>query len=447
MTPMQLCFEVLAVSDIAISLGRVGSSIAVGDRLFLTDRDRNDIAAEIIAFSGQVAKVLAFAACDGLGPGCGAWFPLDSRNGVRPLQQRPEISVSHSWIGRTFNSLGVAIDGHPQPSSFSVPVPIRRSPPAAMTRARLGRPISLGIRAMDLFTTCREGQRLGLFAGSGVGKSTLIAMIASQATCDVVVIALVGERGREVREFIEDDLGASGIVRTILVVATSDDPPLLRRDAPYTAMAIAEYFRDQGQRVLLVMDSVTRLCMALREIGLSAGELPATRGYPSSVFTELPRLLERAGPGRECDGKSGAITGLFTVLVEGDDHNEPIADAIRGILDGHVTLDRKIAEAGRYPAIDILRSLSRTFSSCHVKEAEDLILRARRMLSLKAEVADLVRLGAYQNGSDKEVDAALAVVPRIELLLQQRKGDIAEPGTSFRALYEIMSSDEVQIIK
>jgi flagellum-specific ATP synthase len=300
---------------------------------------------------------------------------------------------------------------------------------------------------MDLFTTCREGQRLGLFAGSGVGKSSLIAMLASGAACDIAVIALVGERGREVREFIEDDLGPAGMARAILVVATSDDPPLLRREAPYAAMAIAEHFRDQGKRVLLVMDSVTRLCLALREIALSVGEMPAARGYPSSVFTELPRLLERAGPGHDQAGQPGSITGLFTVLVEGDDHNEPISDAIRGILDGHIVLDRKIAETGRYPAIDILRSLSRSFSTCHSPEVEAVITKARKMLALQSQVADLVRLGAYQSGTDPEVDMALALAPRIELLLQQRKGQAADPAAGFRALHDIIASPEAALAR
>jgi flagellum-specific ATP synthase len=264
-------------------------------------------------------------------------------------------------------------------------------------------------------------------------------MLARHTACDVAVIALVGERGREVREFIEDDLGPDGLARSVIVVATSDEPPLMRREAAYAATAIAEHFRDQGCSVLLMMDSITRFCLALREIGLAAGEPPATRGYPPSVFSELPRLLERAGPGW-ADGPPGTITGLYTVLVEGDDHNEPVADATRGLLDGHVVLDRRIAERGRYPAIDVLRSLSRTVPGCNSEHENGLARRARHMLALHAEVADLVRLGAYRMGTDPAVDEALVVVPRLEAMLVQKdqRSDLAE---SFAMLERALTGD------
>ncbi len=294
---------------------------------------------------------------------------------------------------------------------------MRAGPPDATGRARLGARLDLGVRALDCFVTCREGQRLGLFAGSGIGKSTLLAMLAKGAACDVTVLALVGERGREVREFLEDDLGPEGRERAVVVVATSDAPALARRQAGLTAMTVAEYFRDQGKSVLLLMDSLTRYCLALREIGLAAGEPPATRGYPPSVFSELPRLLERAGPGPQ--GSTGQITALFTVLVEGDDHNEPIADAVRGILDGHVVLDRRIAEAGRYPPIDVLRSLSRAAAGCLSAEDVALVRRARGILAVHADIADLVRLGAYRRGHDAVADEALALAPRVEAILRQ----------------------------
>ena len=240
------------------------------------------------------------------------------------------------WLGRVIDPLGTPMDARGA-LPRGTPRPVRAGPPEAATRARLGPPIDLGVRVLNCFTTCRTGQRLGLFAGSGVGKSTLLAMLARNTACDVVVLALVGERGREVREFIEDDLGPDGLARAVVVIATSDAPPLMRREAAYAALTVAEYFRDQGKSVLLLMDSVTRFCLALRELGLAAGEPPATRGYPPSVFAELPRLLERAGPGPVLpDGRAGQITGLFTVLVEGGDHDEPVADAVRGILDGHV---------------------------------------------------------------------------------------------------------------
>lgn len=304
-----------------------------------------------------------------------------------------------------------------------------------MRRARLGPRLDLGVRALDCFTTCRQGQRLGLFAGSGVGKSTLLAMLAKGAACDVTVLALVGERGREVREFLEDDLGPDGLARSVVVVATSDSPPLLRRQAAQSAMAVAEYFRDQGKSVLLLMDSLTRYCLALREIGLAAGEPPATRGYPPSVFAELPKLLERAGPGQERpDGPAGHITALFTVLVEGDDHNEPVADAVRGILDGHVILDRRIAESGRYPPIDVLRSLSRAASGCLDTEETALVRRARGILAVHADIADLVRLGAYRRGTDPVADEAIALAPRIEAMLRQDRGDWTSLRNAFGQL-------------
>jgi len=281
---------------------------------------------------------------------------------------------------------------------------------------------------------------LGLFAGSGVGKSTLLSMLARGTACDVVVLALVGERGREVREFIENDLGAEGLARSVVVVATSDAPPLMRRQCAYTAMTVAEHFRDQGLSVLLLMDSVTRFCMALREIGLSMGEPPATRGYPPSVFAELPRLLERAGPGpMQPDGTAGYITGLFTVLVEGDDHNEPVADAVRGTLDGHIVMDRKIAEAGRYPAIDVLRSLSRAAASCLDATQTATVRRARSILSLHSDMADMVRLGAYRPGTDAVVDEALRLTPRIEGFLRQSPGDLSNLPDAFAGLTAALS--------
>jgi flagellum-specific ATP synthase len=253
------------------------------------------------------------------------------------------------------------------------------------------------------------------------------------------VLALVGERGREVREFLEDDLGAEGLARSVVVVATSDSPPLLRRQAAYAAMTVAEHFRDQGKAVMLLMDSVTRFCLALREIGLSAGEPPATRGYPPSVFAELPRLLERAGPGLErSDGEPGSITALFSVLVEGDDLNEPVADAVRGILDGHVVLDRRIAEGGRYPAVDVLRSLSRAVPGCNSTDENALTRRARSILALHADMADMVRLGAYRAGSDPAVDEAVALAPRIEAMLRQARDEGTGIEDSFTALHAAM---------
>jgi flagellum-specific ATP synthase len=278
---------------------------------------------------------------------------------------------------------------------------------------------------------------MGIFSGSGIGKSTLLAMLARNTDADAIVIGLVGERGRELKEFIEDDLGPEGLKRSVLVAATSDEPALLRRQAAYMAMTIAEQLRDQGLHVLLLMDSVTRFAMAQREIGLSAGEPPASKGYTPTVFAELPRLLERAGPGAA--GTSGSITGLFTVLVEGDDHNEPIADAVRGILDGHIVLDRAIGERGRFPAINVLKSVSRAMPQCNAQAEQTIVGRARGMLAVYEDMAELIRLGAYKPGTNIDVDAAIAVYPQIEAFLSQTKNESATLADGYTALDRIFA--------
>jgi flagellum-specific ATP synthase len=435
LAPLRANGNITGAAGLTVDIAGLDPLLAVGDRLLLQGRATLPVPAEIISFKGGRARAMPLGSLAGIGPGAQASIALGS--GAAGLQ------VGDGWLGRIVDPLGGPLDDHgPLPRGPGRPV--RAPPPPAAARARLGPRISLGVRALDLFATCRTGQRLGLFAGSGVGKSTLLAMLAQQARCDVVVLALVGERGREVREFIEDDLGPA-IARSVVVVATSDQPPLLRREAAYTAMTIAEHFRDQGLAVLLLMDSVTRFCLALREIGLAGGEPPATRGYPPSMFAELPCLLERAGPGLQHGAgntRSGSITALFTVLVEGDDHNEPIADAVRGILDGHVILDRAIGESGRYPAVDVLRSLSRTVPGCLEPEEAALVREARAILARQAELADLVRLGAYQRGADLASDRSLRLAPFIEALLNQ---DRASPSTitdAFRGLRAILHDDD-----
>jgi flagellum-specific ATP synthase len=289
---------------------------------------------------------------------------------------------------------------------------------------------------MNAFLTTCRGQRMGIFAGSGVGKSSLLSMMAKNTDADVSVVGLIGERGREAREFIEDDLGEVGMARSVVVAATSDESALLRRQAAYVTLAVAEYFRDQQRDVLCLMDSVTRFAMAQREISLSVGEPPASKGYTPSVFAELPRLLERAGPGGPGEG---SITGLFTVLVDGDDHNEPIADAVRGILDGHVVLDRAIAERGRYPAINILRSVSRTMPGCNNDEENKLVARGRRLLALYDDMAELIRLGAYRRGTDPAVDEAIHYYPALEGFLAQGKREATDLATSYTMLAELLA--------
>ncbi|WP_186397977.1 FliI/YscN family ATPase, partial [Stappia sp. P2PMeth1] len=312
---------------------------------------------------------------------------------------------------------------------------LRSPPPAAGERGRVGPPLDLGIRALNTFVTCCEGQRMGIFAGSGVGKSVLMSMIARNMAADVAVIGLIGERGREVQEFIEDDLGPEGLARSVVVVATSDESVLMRRQAAYLTMTVAEYFRDAGRNVMCMMDSVTRFAMAQREIGLSIGEPPTSKGYTPTVFTELPKLLERAGPGRP---GSGSITGLFTVLVEGDNHNEPVADAVRGILDGHIVMERAIAERGRYPAINVLKSVSRTMPRCVPEPVQPVLRKARALMATYSDMEELIRLGAYRRGSDPVVDEAIFRHDRLETFLGQSKGDASTIAEGYSELANLL---------
>jgi flagellum-specific ATP synthase len=430
--------RVTSVSGLAVEVGGLDTQLSVGDRIVIEARDGRPVRAEIVGFRGRTARSMAFADLNGIGPGSLARAALGVGSGAQTTR-RACLSPNDAWLGRVIDPLGNPLDGHGELPCGPIARPVRADPPEANGRARLGPRLDLGVSVLNTFTTCRQGQRLGLFAGSGIGKSTLLAMLARYTACDVAVLALVGERGREVREFLEDDLGPEGLARSVVVTATSDMPPLMRREAAYAAMTVAEHFRDEGKSVLLLMDSVTRFCLALREIGLSAGEPPATRGYPPSVFAELPRLLERAGPGPErAAAGAGQITALFTVLVEGDDHNEPIADAVRGILDGHVVLDRRVGEAGRYPAVDVLRSLSRTVPGCLEDGEHALVRRARAILATYAEIADLVRLGAYKHGTDPAVDEAVALAPRIEQAISQNRHERRTITESFDALAAAM---------
>jgi flagellum-specific ATP synthase len=429
--PYALYGRTRSVGALSVDIAGLAHHLAIGDRVWLQTRDGGEILAEIVGACGDLLRAAAFGATQGLGAGCLVRAVARGRRGT--------LAPTDAWLGRVIDPLGAAADGGAALPQGAVARPVRAAPPPAILRARLDAPIDLGVRVLNCFTTCRTGQRLGLFAGSGVGKSTLLAMLARHTACDVAVLALVGERGREVRDFIEDELGPDGLARAVVVVATSDAPPLLRREAAYAALTIAEHFRDQGRSVLLLMDSVTRFCLALREIGLAAGEPPATRGYPPSVFAELPCLLERAGPGlRQPDGRAGQITALFTVLVEGGDPDEPVADAVRGILDGHVVLDRRIGEAGRYPAVDVLRSLSRAAAGCLTAEQAALVRDARAVFALHADMADMVRLGAARPGSDPALDRAMKLVPRIEAMLRQGRDEATTIEASFAALEAAM---------
>ncbi|AOX18081.1 flagellar protein export ATPase FliI [Kozakia baliensis] len=434
---IEIIGHVREISGLCVVVAGLKTFITVGDRVELKARSGEWILAEVVGFKEELARLMAFGSLDGIGPGADARIFYGREADARGL------AVSQNWLGRVLDPLGRPIDDKgPLAKTYAPVTPVRRDPPTPMARARLGPRFDLGVRALDVFTTCRIDQRLGLFAGSGVGKSSLLSMLARYAACDVTVIALVGERGREVREFIEDDLGEEGLRRAVVVVATSDMPPLMRREAAYAATAIAEYFRDQGKSVFLLMDSVTRFCLALREIGLSTGEPPATRGYPPSVFAELPRLLERAGPGARIENKeAGFITALFTVLVEGDDHNEPVADAVRGILDGHVILERQIAEGGRYPAINILRSLSRSVPGCNNAEENNLTQRARAVMANYDRMSDMIRLGAYKNGTDPEIDEAIGLVPKLNNFLKQGRHERSTLQEGFETLRQIMNGE------
>ncbi len=413
--------SVAGMGGLCVTLEGFGPLAAIGDRVRLEGSGGVAVLAEIAAFRDGRAEAIAMGPLAGLSDGVRA-----------TLAPRPALAVSDAWLGRVLDPMGQPMDGRPPPAPGGSPRVTHAPPPPAGQRARLGPRMALGVRVLDLFAPVRQGQRLGLFAASGVGKSTLMAMLAGGVEAEVIVFALVGERGRELREFIEDDLGPGRLVKSVVICATSDTAAPMRREAAYAAMTVAEHFRDQGRQVLLLMDSVTRFALALREIGLAVREPPATRGFPPSVFTELPRLLERAGPG--ADGCGGAITALFTVLVEGDDHDEPVADAVRGILDGHVVLDRRIAEGGRYPPVDVLRSLSRTAPGVLDPHERPLVAEARRLLSTYGEVKDLVRLGAYRAGHDAEADEAVRLAPAIEAVLAQAKAEPSDPDQTFGAL-------------
>ncbi len=398
--------RVAAIQGLLVEVGGVPHRLTIGSRLRLETRARADTMCEVVGFRDGRALAMPFGHLDGIGVGCKAHI----------VEQDPVIFPDETWLGRVVNAVGEPIDGGPPLAKGPMPYALRAAPPQAHARKRVAGKLDLGIRAMNTFLTCCRGQRMGIFAGSGVGKSILLSMLARFTSSDVNIIGLVGERGREVQEFLEDYLGPEGRARSIVVVATSDESALMRRQAAHLTLTLAEYFRDRNNDVLCMIDSITRFAMAQREIGLSGGEPPASKGYTPTVFAELPKLLERAGPGTG----DGSITGLFTVLVEGDDHNEPVADAVRGILDGHIVLDRAIAERGRFPAINVLRSISRTMPGCN-SEAENLIVNhARQLMSVYDDVAEMVRLGAYRTGSDPKVDEAIHYNESLEAFLGQK---------------------------
>jgi len=429
--PLAVTGKVAGVSGLLIESRGGLSRLSVGARAEIERRGMDPLPAEVVGFRDAKALLMPFGPVEGVAPGAD----------IRIIDQAATVRPTRSWLGRIINAFGEPIDGGPKLPQGPVAYPLRASPPPAHSRTRVGERLDLGVRAMDVFTTTCRGQRLGIFAGSGVGKSVLMSMLARHATCDAVVVGLIGERGREVREFVEETLGEEGLRRAIVIVATSDEPALTRRQSAYMTLAIAEYLRDQNLEVLCLMDSVTRFAMAQREIGLAAGEPPTTKGYTPTVFTELPKLLERAGPGPiRADGSvAGPITGLFTVLVDGGDHDEPIADAVRGILDGHIVMDRKIAERGRFPAIDVLKSVSRTMPECQTIPERELNRQARQSLAAYANMEELIKIGAYRMGADPNVDRAISLNPALEEFLRQDKNDHTPLSQSFDRLETILA--------
>src|SRR6187397_1085428 len=425
--------RVIGVRGLMVEVAGPLHAMSVGSRVVIETQAQGrlvPVPCEVVGFSGGHALLMPFAPLEGVRRGCRA-VVSSVRAAVRPCQ---------AWLGRVVNAMGEPIDGKGPLQSGPLPYPFRASPPPAHARQRVGAPIDLGVRALNSFVTCCHGQRMGIFSGSGVGKSVLLSMLARNVVADVSVIGLIGERGREVQEFLQDDLGEAGLARSVVVVSTSDEPALMRRQAAHVTLAIAEYFRDEGKDVLVLMDSVTRFAMAQREIGLSAGEPPTAKGYTPTVFTELPRLLERAGPGID----EGTITGIFTVLVDGDDHNEPIADAVRSILDGHIVMERAIAERGRYPAINILKSVSRTMPRAADPAYLPVITRARQVMATYADMEELIRLGAYRAGSSPEVDEAIRLHEPLEGFLRQAKDEKSSLAEGYQQLAQILTSLETE---
>lgn len=407
------------VNVVGLTVESAGPDAKLGDlcEIFPEDERLKPILAEVVGFKDKKTLLMPYEATDGIGLNCMV------QNLGRPLS----VKVCDDMLGKTLDGLGRPTIG--EPLTFGENYPVEATPPDPMSRAIIDEVLSLGVKAVDGLLTVGKGQRIGIFAGSGVGKSTLMGMFARNTKADINVIALIGERGREVREFIERDLGEEGMRRSVVVVATSDKPALERNKAAKTATAIAEYFRDKGKDVLLMMDSLTRFSMAQREIGLASGEPPVSRGYPPSVYSEMPKLLERAGR-----ASRGSITGLYTVLVDGDDFNEPITDTARSILDGHIVLSRKLGHKNHYPAIDVLASISRCMSQIVDRDHKRLAGKLKNVLATYNEAEDLINIGAYKAGSNPNIDYAIKKIDAVNAFLMQ---DVEEKF-DYEQTYEMM---------
>jgi flagellum-specific ATP synthase len=411
---------------IGLMIESKGPESSIGDVCYIHvgGKRKQRIVAEVVGFRDENVLLMPFSTVHDISPGC-----MVEATG-KPLQ----VKVGVELIGKVLDSLGNPLDQSKLPKGLTA-ISIEQSPPNPLARPPIHEPIEVGVRMIDSLLTVGKGQRVGIFAGSGVGKSTLMGMIARNTNADLNVIALIGERGREVREFIERDLGSEGLKRSIVVVATSDQPALMRIKGAYTATAIAEYFRDKGMNVILMMDSVTRVAMAQREVGLAVGEPPTTKGYTPSVFAILPKLLERTGT-----NEHGTITAFYTVLVDGDDMNEPIADTVRGILDGHFVLERALANKGQYPAINVLKSVSRVMNHIVTKEHRLAAEKLRELLSTYMNSEDLINIGAYKRGSSREIDEAIRYYPKIISFLKQDIHEKFSKEESIEALLELINS-------
>ena len=407
---------------VGLMVEAAGPRASVGEYCHIITRDGRELPAEVVGFRDSTTLLMPLGELEGIAPG----------DRVLSQRQKLTVPVGPALLGRILDGLGHPLDGRPLQTETAYP--LQNKPPNALLRPRILDMLSVGVRTIDGLLTIGRGQRMGIFAGSGVGKSTLLGMMARNTVADVNVIALIGERGRELRDFIEKDLGPEGLTRSVIIVATSDQPALVRLKAAFTATAIAEYFRDQGKNVLLMMDSVTRFAMAQREVGLTVGEPPATRGYPPSVFALLPKLLERSGM-----AEIGSITGIYTVLVDGDDHNEPIADSVRGILDGHIVLTRELAMQNQFPAIDILQSVSRVMNDVISMEQMELAGKAREHIAIYRDAKDLIDIGAYTQGSNPKIDASIAHMDRIQAFTRQRVDEHVKYQETLQQLREIFT--------
>ena len=416
--PMEIVGSISGVVGLTLSAQQFPAPLGALCRIARRSGPPLDV--EVVGFRDEETLLAAYGDARGVRRG----------DRVRLLGSAPHLWVGPGMLGRVFDGMGRLIDGGP-PLARPHRVPLHADPPSPMERPRIVEPLATGIRAIDALLTCAKGQRLGIFAGTGVGKSVTLGMLARYTQADVIVVGLVGERGREVREFLEKDLGTEGLKRSVVVCATGDEPALIRVKAAFSATAVAEYFRDRGANVMLLMDSLTRLAMAQREIGLSAGEPPTTKGYPPSVFALMPRLLERAGL-----GPKGSITAMYTVLVEADDINEIVSDTVRGILDGHIWLSRRLAARSHYPAIDVLESISRSMPDVIAPEHTEQAMQLKRILATYAENEDLITVGAYNPGSNHAIDVSIVMRDQIDAFLRQQMTD----STSFETTIKMLSS-------